>query len=177
MTTSRKLFFHLPSEGICARCSDEELVFLSSIPHTGSCSRPFPLKFPGETGAEEKGDAGPLLYEHRLSSLPPIWFMHPLGEEDESHPPPASSWQPAKAGPAWWDAPLGPGRCLSCLLRLPGSVSLEQGGGAVQRNSPFSAVFSLPQLHPRGRHRVQQLKFFIQAAEVGWFVFSLEDGV
>lgn len=135
---SRKLFFRLPSEQICARCSDEELVFLSSIPHMGSCSRPFPLSsFQARQERRRKETAGLLLYERTLYSLPPLWFMDPLGEEDESHPPPASSWQPAKAGPAWWDAPLGLGRCLShlLLLYLSGPVPPGQGGGAVQRNS------------------------------------------
>lgn len=94
---------------------------------------------------EEKGDdASPLLYQHTLSSLPPIWFMDSPGEEDESHPPSALSWQPAKAGPAWWDAPLGLGRCLSFLLHLPQFVPLEWNGESSVEKLTFFFVFSLP---------------------------------
>lgn len=134
------------------------VLVLSSDPSAGFWGRLFPsLKFPGEAGAEEKGDASPLLYQPALSPLPPIWFTDPLGEEDESHPPPpASSWQPAKAGRARWDAPLGLGRRLSFLLplHLPQSIPLERDGETVWRNSPFGVVFLPPPLHLHGRRRL-----------------------
>lgn len=94
---------------------------------------------------EEKGDdASPLLYQHTLSSLPPIWFMDSPGEEDESHPPSALSWQPAKAGPAWWDAPLGLGRRLSFLLHLPQFVPLEWNGESSVEKLTFFLCFLFP---------------------------------
>lgn len=132
------------------------LLFLISIPSTGFWWRLlFSLKFPGKVGAEEKGDASLLLYQHALSSLPPIWFMDPPREEDESRPPPASSWQPAKAGRAWWDAPLGLRRCLSFLLHLPHSDPLEWDEGSCVEKLNLFLWFSLPlQLHLRGRHRL-----------------------
>lgn len=119
---------------------------------------------------EETGDKPTALSAHILFSS--IWLMDPPGEEDESHPPLASSWQPAKAGPAWWDALLGPGRCLSLLLfHLPQSVPLEWDEGSRVEKLTLLLWFSLPiQLHLHSRHRL----LFIQAVEA---CFSLEDGV
>lgn len=86
--------------------------------------------------------------------------------------PLASSWQPAKAGPAWWDAPLGLGRCLSFLLHLPQSVPLEWDGGSSVEKLTFSCGFLPPTPSYMSMADTDLLlEFFIQAVQVGLFVF------
>jgi len=100
---------------------------------------------------------------HFLFFLPSgLWILP--GGEDESRPPPASSWQPAEAGPAWWDALLGLGGCWSSLLLLPQSVPLEWDGGRSVEQLAWSGGYLFPP-----SHRLQLLGFFIRAFEVGWF--------
>lgn len=100
-----------------------------------------------------------------LSSLSPIWFMDPPGEEDENHPPLPLSWQLAKAGPAG-GLHSGTWKMFVFLLHLPQSVSLEWDGRNSVETLAFFVVFSPPHVH--GRHRLQLLEFFLQAGS--WFV-------